>query len=176
MYIGLIYTLSRDCGESNDSYANTAQCSGLMLEGEVGEEVAFWTFTSLYKSLRAKLKSLCKFEKCSANLWNHSSRAVNFTMSRKYFVKAYNRVQNIVSFHLLLVKICLESVKQRVNPINCAKKMKPPYLYIKVNNLYLLVISENRPKVHILWSVFADLKFLFHQFSLFQLGYYVSEA
>ena len=37
--------------------------SGLTLEGEVGEEVAFWAFTSLYKSLRAKLKSLCKFEK-----------------------------------------------------------------------------------------------------------------
>ena len=36
---------------------------GLTLEGEVGEEVAFWTFTSFYKSLRAKLKSLYKFEK-----------------------------------------------------------------------------------------------------------------
>ena len=36
---------------------------GLTLEGEVGEEVTFWTFTSLYKSLRAKLKSFCKFEK-----------------------------------------------------------------------------------------------------------------
>ena len=29
----------------------------------MGEEVAFWTFTSLYKSLWAKLKSLCIFEK-----------------------------------------------------------------------------------------------------------------
>ena len=42
---------------------NNVLLTGLTLEGEVGDKVAFWTFTALCKSPRAKLKSLCKFKK-----------------------------------------------------------------------------------------------------------------